>query len=102
MSEDADDELAALLDRVPAGWTPVVWRGRRYGMRRTDAAGGGAVAVVAEELGGDDLVSTNVYRTRAGDLLRPCEMPAERVLAFLRGWRPVDAGPAATAPERDG
>ncbi|MBA8792630.1 peptide-methionine (S)-S-oxide reductase [Friedmanniella endophytica] len=102
MSEDADDGLAALLARVPTGWTAVVWRGRRYGMRRTDAAGGGAVAVVAEELGGDGLVSTNVYRTRAGDLLRPCEMPAERVLAFLREWRPVGDGPAATGSERDG
>ena len=40
----------------------------------------------AEELGGPDVVSANVYRTRGGDVLKPCEMPAATVLAFLHGW----------------
>ena len=40
----------------------------------------------AEELGGPAVVSANVYRTRAGDVLKPCEMPAATVLAFLQGW----------------
>ena len=37
-----------------------------------------------------DVVSANVYRTSTGDVLRPCEMPAQKVLAFLRRepWRP--------------
>jgi hypothetical protein len=35
------------------------------------------------------VVSTNVYRTSAGDVLKPCEMPAATVLAFLQGWTPV-------------
>ena len=38
------------------------------------------------------MVSTNVYRTTAGDVLRPCEMPAATVLAFLRGWTAVPDG----------
>ena len=38
------------------------------------------------------MVSTNVYRTSAGDVLKPCEMPAATVLAFLRGWTPVPDG----------
>jgi peptide-methionine (S)-S-oxide reductase len=36
------------------------------------------------------VVSTNVYRTSAGDLLRPCEMSAAKVLGFLRGWTRPD------------
>jgi peptide-methionine (S)-S-oxide reductase len=86
MSEGGPVELASLVERVPEGWTLVRYQGRPYGLSRSSRAGGGAVSVYAEELGGDDVVSTNVYRTSSGDLLRPCEMPASKVLAFLRGW----------------
>ena len=81
--------LEPLVDRVPEGWTLAAYGGRRYGLRRTSRAGGRSIAVYAEELGGPDVVSTNVYRTSAGDVLRPCEMPAATVLAFLRDWTPV-------------
>lgn len=78
----------ALVERVPVGWTAVRFHGRRYGLRRTDRAGGRSVSIYAEELGGTDVVSTNVHRTSSGYLLRPCEMPAETVLEFLEGWTP--------------
>lgn len=84
------DDLGALLDRVPEGWTTVASAGRRWGLSRTSRAGGRSVSIYAEELGDDTIISTNVYRTAAGDLLRPCEMPAEAVLAFLRGWAPLE------------
>jgi hypothetical protein len=75
---------------VPEGWTLVGYAGRRYGLRRTSRAAGRGISIYAEELGGADVVSTNVYRTAAGLLLRPCEMPATTVLAFLRGWATAD------------
>jgi hypothetical protein len=81
-------ELSELVERVPEGWTPVVYDGRRYGLTRTTRTAGRSVSVVAEELGGPDLVSANVYRTETGPLLKPCEMPEAKVLAFLRGWQP--------------
>ena len=77
-----------MVDRVPEGWTPVRYAGRRYGLTRRTRGHGRAVSVYAEALGGTAVVSANVYRTPDGDLLRPCEMPAADVLAFLRGWRP--------------
>jgi len=81
------EPLATLVERVPEGWTLVEYDGRAYGLTRTTHLDGRSVAVYAEELGGTDVVSTNVYRTSAGDQLRPCEMPAAKVLAFLEGWR---------------
>ena len=83
-------ELDELIDRVPAGWTLVSYDGRPYGLTRRDRAGGRSLSVLATELGGSDVVSTNVYRTADGDVLRPCEMPAGKVLAFLRGWTAPD------------
>ena len=77
------------MDRIPEGWTQVRYRGCRYGLRRTSRVDGRSVSIYAEQLGGSDVVSTNVYRTSGGNLLKPCEMPAATVLAFLRGWVPV-------------
>jgi hypothetical protein len=76
------------VERVPDGWSSVTYAGRPYGLTRTSRAGGRSVSVYAEELGGTDVVSTNVYRTSTGDLLKPCEMPAAKVLDFLTGWSP--------------
>ena len=76
--------LAALIDSVPEGWSVVEYDGRRYGVTRTTRADGRSSSLFAEELGGIDVVSANVYRTSTGEVLRPCEMPAQKVLAFLR------------------
>lgn len=75
-------ELAALFERVPLGWSEVTWAGRRYGVTRSVHAGGRSLKVYAEQLGGPDVVSANLYLSGAEEL-RPCEMPAAKVLAFL-------------------
>ena len=79
--------LAELVGRVPLGWTLVEFEGRRYGLTRVDRVGGRSVAIYAEELGGADVVSANVYRASSGERLNACEMPDAKVLAFLRGWK---------------
>lgn len=40
---------------------------------------------MAEELGGDDYISLNLYLPRSGALLRPCEMPEQKVIDFVLG-----------------
>lgn len=80
------EELASLVDRVPPGWSEVAYAGARWGLTRTDRARGGTTTLYAEQLGGTAFVSANVWHTGGGDVLRPCEMPAEVVVAFLRGW----------------
>ena len=82
------DDLDALVARVPEGWTAVSYGGRRYGLSRTTHTDGRSVSLYAEELGGSDVVSANVFRLTGGAELRPCEMPAAKVLAFLAGWQP--------------
>lgn len=90
MSLPGPAELRRLVERVEPGWSEVVVDGRRWGLTRSEAAGGRAIGVYAEELGGSDVVSANVYLTgESGAELRPCEMPAEKVVAFLREWVPV-------------
>ena len=86
---DRSASLPALVERVPEGWTRAIYNGRTYGLARTTRAGGRSITISAEELGGTDLVSANVYRTLAADHLRACEMPTAKVLAFLRAWMPA-------------
>lgn len=88
------DELAALVDRVPDGWTEVTYEGHAWGLSRTDRAEGRTTTLYAEELRGPGFVSANVWHTGAGEVLRPCEMPAETVVDFLRGWTPREPGQA--------
>lgn len=57
--------------------------GKRYGVVRQAFAGGRAEKLVAEELGGADYVSLNLYRLGSGARLRPCEMPEEKVVRFV-------------------
>ncbi|HEX4430723.1 MAG TPA: peptide methionine sulfoxide reductase [Frankiaceae bacterium] len=90
----SEDDYAALFDRVPVGWSEVRYKGRRYGLTRSVAAAGRAMAVYAEELGGRDIVSANLYLTAGGSELRACEMPSAKVIDFLAGFEPVEQTPA--------
>lgn len=77
-------EVGGLVDALPEGWSEVTYAGHRYGLTKITRAGGRSLSVYAEQLGGSDVISANVYRTGAGDVLKPCEMPAAKVLDFLR------------------
>lgn len=86
--------LTELLDRFPAGYAHAVFAGSRWGVTVTASDDGRRRSVYAEQLGGDGVVSANVYVTDSGAHLRPCEMPAARVLAFLRGAEVAPTPPA--------
>lgn len=60
----------------------------RYVVSKTAQIGGRSWKLVAEELGGGDYVSLNLYRTAKGALLRPCEMPEAKVIDFVLASSP--------------
>ncbi|EEE39129.1 hypothetical protein RKLH11_2975 [Rhodobacteraceae bacterium KLH11] len=63
--------------------------GRRYSVSRSRFANNRSHKLVAHELGGPDYISLNLYLTRKGGaLLRPCEMPADKVIAFVTSLVP--------------
>ena len=78
------------LSRIPPGYSEVTYQGRRYALTRQDFNGGRSLKVFARELGGSDFISFNWYQTRQGGQLKPCEMPVEKVEAFLAGWEGLD------------
>ncbi len=76
-------KLKTLISRVPEGYSEGSFNDRKYGITRTNFNAGKSLKIYAEELGGTDFISLNYYRMRNGDLLKPCEMPEEKIIAFL-------------------
>jgi hypothetical protein len=76
--------LKDIILKIPQGYSEVTYQGRKYGLTRTDFNKGKSLKIFAEELGGADFISFNYYRTHQNDLLKPCEMPSEKVIDFLR------------------
>jgi len=43
--------------------------------------------VYASALGGNNFISLNYYCTREREILKPCEMPAKKVIHFLENYK---------------
>lgn len=84
MNRSWDEELDTLLTTIPEGWSRTEVAGRAWGVTRTTHAEGKVISLNAERLGDTEQLSANVWITSEGPILRPCEVPAEKVLQFLR------------------
>ncbi|NOD64067.1 hypothetical protein [Ruegeria sp. HKCCD9179] len=83
-----DAFLSAFL-ALPEGSFTGTSSARSYVVVRQRMAGGKSHKLVAHERGGADYISLNLYQTRdSGALLRPCEMPASKVITFVLGLVP--------------
>jgi hypothetical protein len=82
--------MQARLAAWPQGYFVADYQGSRYGVTNSSHLDGRSRKLYAEELGGTDFVSLNLYLPASGSpTLRPCEMPVEKVIAFITGAVPV-------------
>ncbi|MEM9125214.1 MAG: hypothetical protein AAGB28_05500 [Pseudomonadota bacterium] len=80
----ASDLFLRAFHALPNGTFTATSHGRRYVVSRQSLVAGKSHKLVANELGGSDYISLNLYDTKnSGALLRPCEMPAQKVIAFV-------------------
>lgn len=81
-----DPAFLSRFDALPIGGYGGTFEGRRYRVVKSVMVTGRSQKLEAEELGGTDYVSFNLYRLAGGEaLLKPCEMPDEKVIAFVLG-----------------
>ena len=78
--------ILSFIHKLPLGYSEVWYQKKKFGVTRTDFNAGKSIKVFAEEIGGTHFVSFNYYRTLKGELLKPCEMPEQRVLHFLKHY----------------
>ena len=68
----------------------MVYSARKWGVRVERRSGGRQIKLFGKERGGSDHVSFNLYLPTSGKvLLKPCEMPKEKVIDFVLGARAV-------------
>jgi peptide-methionine (S)-S-oxide reductase len=84
VNTDPTADLDQLLARVPEGWTRFEVDGRPWAVSRVARADGRSVTLEAEQLGSGDRFGANVWLTSSGPVLKPCEVPPEKVLGLLR------------------
>lgn len=77
------DAFLAAFDALPMGTFTGSAHGKSYVVTRSQIVGGRGEKLVAEARDGSDYISLNFYRLGSGPLLKPCEMPAEKVIAFV-------------------
>jgi hypothetical protein len=97
VSGEPDQELDALVRAIPEGWTRVQIAGHVWGITRTTRAGGKVISLDAERLGDKEQLGANVWMLAEGSVLRPCEVPEEKVMQVLR-----DAAATFALPDRLG
>jgi hypothetical protein len=76
--------LLKYIQLIPQGYSQVLYQQKKYGVSRTDFNSGKSIKIFAEELGGNDVISLNFYITRTSEKLKPCEMPEQKVIDFLK------------------
>lgn len=76
--------LLSFIQNLPNGYSEGIYNSKKYGITKTTFNKGKSYKVYAEELGGTDFISLNYYLTSSQELLKPCEMPAAKVVDFLK------------------
>jgi len=70
--------------RFPNGYSEGIYLDKTYGITKSTFNKNKSFKIYAEELGGTNFISLNFYITTNNELLKPCEMPAEKVIHFLQ------------------
>lgn len=81
--------LLKTIQSIPLGFSEVILEGKKYGITRSDFNDGKSIKFYAKELGGNDFISFNFYKTNSSENLKPCEMPKEKVLNFLNAFKSI-------------
>ncbi|MBY3123163.1 hypothetical protein [Rhizobium laguerreae] len=84
------------LAKLPDGYVDGYFGNRSWGVAVKRSEDGKRTWLYAEELGGTDIVSFNLYRLAGpGSIVKPCEMSSAKVIGFVLGFEPGTAKAAS-------
>jgi peptide-methionine (S)-S-oxide reductase len=75
--------LEAIL-QISSGHSFGIYNNKKYSITKEIFNAGKSFKIYAEELQGKDFISLNYYITSKNEFLKPCEMPREKVVRFLK------------------
>lgn len=71
------------LQKLPVGYIKVIFNHKAYGLTRSNFNKGKSIKVYAQELGGNNFISFNYYTIHGKGVVKPCEMPLQKVTYFI-------------------
>lgn len=74
------------IGAIPNGYSTGQYAGATWAVTVERSRDGRRTKLYGERLGGCDHVSFNLYVVAGEPRLKPCEMPAEKVRAFVLGY----------------
>jgi len=87
VKETNDMKLLKRIQQLPLGYSEVYYNTKKYGVTKSEFNHGKSYKIFAEELGGNNFISLNYYITSQDEILKPCEMPQEKVIHFLENYK---------------
>ncbi len=75
--------MIRLIEKIPEGYSTGLFRSKKYGITKRIFNHGKSFKIYGRELQGTNFISLNYYITKKNNLLKPCEMPKEKVIEFL-------------------
>ena len=76
--------LLKYINSLPEGYTEGLYMNAKYGITKPVFNNNKSYKVYAKELQGTNFISFNYYITTKKELLKPCEMPKQKVIRFLQ------------------
>jgi len=67
----------------------VFYQEKRYLLSKQTQLKGKLIKLYAKELGDNDFISLNYYTNIGDGLLKPCEMPEEKVMDFILNLKSI-------------
>ena len=80
------------LGKLPAGYSRGEFADAPWGVTVDRSGDGKRIKLYGEALGAADHVSFNLYVAGGQPRLKPCEMPAQKVIDFVLGYAPNCGG----------
>ena len=77
------NEFHLKLLALDNGSYDVIYKEKRYLLSKETHLGGKLIKLYAKELGDNNFISLNYYPYIQDGLLKPCEMPQEKVIEFI-------------------
>jgi glutaredoxin len=84
--------IKASVEQLEEGYSEVSFNQQKYAVTKKVFNEGKNVKVYAQNLSDNDVISFNLYYTKAGIQLKPCEMTEEKVTRFLKQYRYTNYG----------
>ena len=76
--------LLAIIQKMPEGYSEGIYNKSKYSITKKTFNDGKSYKVFGKELKGTNFISLNYYITSKTEFLKPCEMPKEKVIHFLK------------------